>query len=220
MKLIDKLPYFYEECPITNSIQNGLGSETDNLYSKVDGTTNQLYVSSATWGLELWEKFAGINKTSGSIDDRRAKVISKLKAKGTTTLEVMEAICKTYVNNVNVIEVAREYKILLELIENSEGDLPKEYNLIDMNEAIWEVKPCHLLHELNIGQARVLNIVTDYDNTSFKYHPCNTLYAGELQPNTYYKDSQLEILGATTKPSDLNSAMLGVATLGLAILGV
>ena len=28
MKLIDKLPYFYEECPKTNTIQDGLGSET------------------------------------------------------------------------------------------------------------------------------------------------------------------------------------------------
>ena len=90
MKLIDKLPYFYEECPKTNTIQDGLSAETNNLYSKVEGTTNQLYVNTATWALCEWEKFAGVKKTSGSIEQRRARVIAKLKAKGTTTLEVLE----------------------------------------------------------------------------------------------------------------------------------
>ena len=91
MKLIDKLPYFYEECPKTNTIQEGLQSEAEVLYRKVDNTVNQLYVSSATWGLDLWEKFAGIKKKANTIDERRSKVIAKLTAKGTTTLEVIEA---------------------------------------------------------------------------------------------------------------------------------
>ena len=68
MKLIDKLPYFYEECPKANTIQEGLGSETETLYSKVRATTDQLYVNTATWGLVEWEKFAGVKNTCGTID--------------------------------------------------------------------------------------------------------------------------------------------------------
>ena len=74
MKLIDKLPYFYEECPKVNSIQEGLQSEADILYRKVDNTRNQLYVSSATWGLDLWEKFAGIKKKA-KCDNRKSVIV-------------------------------------------------------------------------------------------------------------------------------------------------
>ena len=220
MKLIDKLPHFYEDCPNTQTIQNGLGSETDNLYSKVNDTTNQLYVNSATWGLELWEKFAGVKNTKGNIEERRARVLSKLKAKGTTTLEVMESICKSYVDNVSAEEVFNEYTILLKLIEKSEGDIGKEYNITDMDSSIKEVKPAHLAHKLNIGQSRKLNIHTNYKDISFKYHPCNTLYAGEYQSNTYYKDNQLSILKPSLEVDFMNSSLLGVATLGVAVLGV
>ena len=96
MKLINKLPPFYEDCPKTNTIQDGLSSEINNLYSKVNSTIDQLYVNSATWALGEWEKFADIKKTDGTIEQRRSRVASKLKAKGTTTLEVMKSLWKSY----------------------------------------------------------------------------------------------------------------------------
>lgn len=218
MKLIDKLPYFYEECPKVNSIQEGLQSEADILYRKVDNTRNQLYVSSATWGLDLWEKFAGIKKKANTIEERRSRVIAKLTAKGTTTLEVIKAIAKAYAEDVKVIEYAREYKILLEFIETKEFDLPKEYRLSDIDDAIWEVKPAHLDHNLSICNSRKLNIQTKYEDCKFKFHPCNTLYAGELQANTYYKDSQLAIINPMFKNDDLVEPMVDFAMVDASIL--
>ena len=146
MKLIDKLPYFYEECPKTNTIQDGLGSEVKTLYSKVEGTVNQLYINTTTWALGEWEKFAGIKKTDGTVEQRRARVSAKLRAKGTTTLEVITALCKSYVEDVKITELFNEYAILLELIINSDNEIPKDYNLVSIDEAIWEVKPAHLNH--------------------------------------------------------------------------
>lgn len=194
MKLIDKLPSFYEECPTTNTIQEGLQSETDNLYRKVGATIDQLYISSSTWALNEWEKFAGIKKTDGNFEQRRARVAAKLKAKGTTTLEVMSSLCKSYVDDVKVIELFNEYTILLELISNSDSFLPKEYNLSDINTSVWEVKPAHLAHEFDFVNSRKLNIKTAYEDAKFRYIPCNAIYAGELQPNTYFKDSELSVL--------------------------
>ena len=194
MTLIDKLPYFYGECPKTNTIQDGLGSEAYNLHSKVEGTINQLHINSSTWALGEWEKFAGIKKTDGTIEQRRARVASKLKAKGTTTLEVMKSLCKSYSEDIRVTEIFNEYKILLELIATKENDIPKTYNFSDMNEAIWEIKPAHLAHEIDINNSRKLNIKTNYEDVKFKYIPCNTIYAGQTQPNTYVKDSELNYL--------------------------
>ena len=220
MKLIDKLPFFYEECPKTNTIQDGLSFEIDNLYSKVDSTIDQLYVNSATWALSEWEKFADIKKTEGTIEQRRARVASKLKAKGTTTLEVMKSLCKSYVEDIRVTEIYNEYKILLELITTKESDIPKTYNFSDMNEAIWEIKPAHLNHEMDINNSRKLNIKTNYEDVKFKYIPCNCAYAGEFQPNTYNKDSELINLKPSVENDFINTSIVGVALVGVATLGV
>ena len=220
MKLIDKLPFFYEECPKTNTIQDGLSSEINNLYSKVEGTIDQLYVNSATWALNEWEKFADIKKTEGTIEQRRARVASKLKAKGTTTLEVMKSLCKSYSEDIRVTEIYNEYKILLELIATKENDIPKTYNFADMNEAIWEIKPAHLAHEVDINNSRKLNIKTNYEDVKFKYIPCNCAYAGEFQPNTYNKDSELINLKPSVENDFMNTSIVGVAIVGVATLGV
>ena len=220
MKLIDKLPFFYEECPKTNTIQDGLSSEINNLYSKVDSTIDQLYVNSATWALSEWEKFADIKKTEGTIEQRRARVASKLKAKGTTTLEVMKSLCKSYSEDIRVTEIYNEYKILLELITTKESDIPKTYNFADMNEAIWEIKPAHLAHEVDINNSRKLNIKTNYEDVKFKYIPCNCAYAGEFQPNTYNKDSELINLKPSVENDFMNTSIVGVAIVGVATLGV
>lgn len=191
MKLIDKLPYFYEECEKTNTMQEGLSSETNNLYAKVEETVNQLYINSTTWALGEWEKFAGIKKTDGSIEQRRSKVSAKLKAKGTTTLDVMTSLCKSYADKVQVTEIFNEYSILLDLIIEKESHIPMSYDFVSMDEAVWEIKPAHLNHSFNMNNTRRINIKAEYDDIKFKYFPCNTLYAGELQANTYMKEKEL-----------------------------
>ena len=194
MKLIDKLPYFYEECPKVNTIQEGLGSETETLYSKVRATTDQLYVNTATWGLVEWEKFAGVKNTSGTIDQRRIRVVNKLKAKGTTTLEVFTNICNMYADNVKVEEIYHEYALMISLVEEKDSFNPVEYRLAEMNEAIWEVKPAHLNHYFNFTQARKLGVKTKYEDLTIKYIPCNACYAGQYQPNTYNREKELHNL--------------------------
>ena len=197
MRLIDKVPYFYGECPKTNTIQEGLGAEPNNLYSKVEGTTNQLYVSSSTWALGEWEKFAGVKKTDGSIEQRRARVIAKLKAKGTTTLEVLEAVCNIYANKVKIKEIYNEYALMISLAEETDSFNPIEYRLNDMNEAIWEIKPAHLNHHFSFSQSRKLGVQTNYEDITIKYIPCNACYAGQFQPNTYNREKELHNLGSS-----------------------
>ena len=220
MKLIDKLPYFYEECPKTNTMQDGLGIEVDNLYSKVEGTINQLYINSSTWALGEWEKFAGVKKTDGTIEERRLRVASKLKAKSTTTLNVMTSLCKSYVDDAKVVEIFNEYVILLELIVKSDNDIPKEFNITSIDRDIWEVKPAHLEHRININNSRKLNIKTNYEGVNFRYIPCNAIYAGQTQPNTYIKDSELTIITPIKEEENKNSCVLGNAIIGIATLGI
>ena len=133
-------------------------------------------------------------KTDGTIEQRRAKVSAKLKAKGTTTLEVITYLCKTFADEAKVIELYNEYAIILELIILKDEILPKTYNFVGMNEAIWEIKPAHLAHRFNVNNSRKLSIKTFCEDYKFKYIPCNSIYAGELQPNTYFKESEILVL--------------------------
>ena len=220
MKLINKLPDFYGECPKTNTIQDSLSSEINNLYSKVNSTIDQLHINSSTWALGEWEKFAGIKKIDGTIEQRRSRVASKLKAKGTTTLEVMTSLCKSYTDDAKVIEIFNEYTILLELIVKSDDDIPKEFNISSIDRDIWEVKPAHLVHKININNDRKLTIKTNYEDVKFKYIPCNCAYAGEFQPNTYNKDSELINLNASIKTDFNDTSVVGVAIVGFATLGI
>ena len=98
--------------------------------------------------------------------------------------------------------------------------IPNIYNFTDMNRAIWEVKPAHLAHEVNLNNSRKLNIKTKYEDAKFKYIPCNTIYAVQLQPNTYIKDSELLNLNYVINSEVVNSSRLVVAVLGNAILGI
>jgi hypothetical protein len=103
----------------------------------------------------------------------------------------MKSLCKSYADDVRVTEIFNEYKILLELIVNKDEEIPKAYNFSDMNEAIWEIKPAHLNHSLDVNNGRKISIKADYNDIKFRYFPCNTLYAGELQANTYTNEKEL-----------------------------
>ena len=127
----------------------------------------------------------------------------------------MKSLCKSYAEDIRVTEIYNEYKILLELITTKENDIPKTYNFSDMNEAIWEIKPAHLNHETEINNNRKLNIKTNYEDVKFKYIPCNCAYAGEFQPNTYNKDSELINLKPSVENDFMNTSIVGVATLGV-----
>ena len=194
MKLIDKLPSFYEECPNVNSIQKGLDIEVSALNLMIENTVDQLYINSATWALDMWEKFVDIKNPEGTVEQRRSSVSAKLKAKGTTTLDVITSLCKSYIDDVKVTELFNEYTILLELISSSESFMVKDYNFADINKSVWEVKPAHLAHKFDFVNSRKLNIKTTYEDVKFRYIPCNAIYAGELQANTYFYDNELSVL--------------------------
>ena len=63
----------------------------------------------------------------------------------------LKNLCKSYDEDVKVTELFNEYSILLELIIKKNNEIPIEYNLNSMDEAIWEIKPAHLNHSLNIN---------------------------------------------------------------------
>ena len=102
---------------------------------------NQFSVNTCTWGLVLWEKFIGIlSDSSKSLEERKARVLAKIRGQGTTTIEAIKNICNAYADNTEVVEHTSEYwfELLLESYNGFLTDIESLYN------TITEVKPAHL----------------------------------------------------------------------------
>ncbi|CAI3228467.1 putative phage tail protein [Clostridium neonatale] len=102
---------------------------------------NQFSVNTCTWGIVLWEKFIGIlSDSSKSLEERKARVLAKIRGQGTTTIEAIKNICNAYADNTEVVEHTSEYwfELLLESYNGFFTDIESLYN------TITEVKPAHL----------------------------------------------------------------------------
>ena len=90
MDLIDKLPYFYDN-GYTRPIIEAEQKERDILVEEIEDVLRQMYVLTATWGLDYWENMLylprGIGKT---YEERRSIILTKMRGSKTTTIEVVE----------------------------------------------------------------------------------------------------------------------------------
>ena len=142
MSLINKLPSFYDN-DICKPIQNALNIEADSINSSVEDTLNQFFVSSATYGLDNWEKMLGISKNNFDIQTRRENIKAKMRSRGTTSIEVIKNICEAYSNGiVEIIVNHSDYSFVIDFV-GSIG-VPKAF--AELDKTINEIKPCHLAH--------------------------------------------------------------------------
>ena len=142
MDLINKLPYFYKN-KITKSIQDGLSVEYNSVSEEISNTLTQLFVDSATYGLDSWEKMLGISKNNFDYQTRRENIKAKMRSRGTTTLSVIKNICEAYsYGEVDIVVDHANYSFEVHFI-GSIG-VPKAF--AELDKTVNDIKPCHLAH--------------------------------------------------------------------------
>ncbi|MDB3582125.1 hypothetical protein C4238_03625 [Clostridioides difficile] len=187
MKLIDKLPSFYNN-DITRKIQDAYDIELETLRETYDDTFDQFFVDTATWGLDYWENILSIkNRFDLSIEDRRSNIKAKMRGKGTTTIEVIKAISEAYTKtNVNVEVFSNLFSFTLSFITNN-----CSYNtILELDKKIEEIKPAHLEHKFemilfnqnNMFAGSTMN--TGETVTIYPYSPTDITSFGELTITT------------------------------------
>ena len=103
MDLINKLPYFYNN-GYTKPIIDAEQIERDILVEEIADVLKQMYVSTATWGLDYWEEMLCLPKNTGkTYDDRRSIIYARMRATRTTTVEVVKQLADAFFNSENVI---------------------------------------------------------------------------------------------------------------------
>lgn len=137
------IPAYLVEAQSYKVILEAEGSELDNIETNLADVLQQLYVETATEeGLTRWEEFVGLSSYAGKpLDQRRSRIISKLRGMGTVTVQLIQNVAESYVyGHVAVTEHPETYSFTIKFVD----DLGVPPNLQDLKDAIEEIKPTHL----------------------------------------------------------------------------
>lgn len=136
-------PDYYKDSNVMENVNNANAIELNLINDKLIDTTNQVFIETATFCLERWEKEFGIkvNKSSTSIE-RRNRIIAKLRGQGTSTVQTIKQVAKSFIDDreVDVIEHNEDYYFEIDLKSNN--GFPYELN--GLYDSIEEIKPAHL----------------------------------------------------------------------------
>ncbi|EKX89266.1 Uncharacterized protein conserved in bacteria (DUF2313) [Peptostreptococcus anaerobius] len=111
----------------------------------IDNLIREFFIDTATFSLDTWAKFAGIEDNPLlDLDIRRSNIKAALKAKETTTVEVIKNIAESYSNGTcEVIEDYANYKFAVKFT----GTVGVPSRIDEIRKIIDKVKPAHLAYD-------------------------------------------------------------------------
>ncbi len=203
MQLKNYVPSFISGDKILSKVYEEQQKQIDSTNADIQDLINQCFVETATWGLDTWEKELGIqNNINYSCAIRRSRILAKLKGQGTTTIEAIKNICKSFVEDVEVIEHNDKYYFEIDLLSHSGFSNGFE----TLYSSVEEVKPSHLgvnyklvaitQNDFYIGGVNLMGeIITTYpwtpteiENNTDIFVPMTAAYAGVETITTYPKE--------------------------------
>lgn len=140
--LLRHMPLYYRKSNVLRDIFNAISPELELFDKKIENTLFQFYISKADTALSRYENEYGIKvEELKKIEYRRNVIISKLRGLGTTTIEAIKNISRTYTNGeVDVIEDFENGHFTI-FFKSILGIPP---NIDDLYNSIHQIKPAHL----------------------------------------------------------------------------
>lgn len=143
-EMFSYMPAYYEKSRIIRSDLNAKGIELDELYKALNETLDQLFVRTATWGLDRWEAELGIpTDLTKSLEQRRAVVESKLQGTGKFSGQLVRNVMDSFMADGEIVFSPEEYRFRISFNER----IP--INLKDFKTIIEDVKPAHLAFHMD-----------------------------------------------------------------------
>lgn len=111
----------------------------------IDNLIREFFIDTATFSLDTWAKFAGIEDNPLlDLDIRRSNIKAALKSKEVTTVEVIKSIAESYSNGTcEVIEDYANYNFTVKFT----GTVGVPSRIDEIRKIIDKVKPAHLDHD-------------------------------------------------------------------------
>lgn len=144
--LLKYLPSYYGKSKVFSSLLKVYENELEENNNAISDLQDQMFIDTATWGLEAWEKELNIpTDFSKPYDERREFIKSKLRGTGTCTIEMIKNTAKAYTNaEIEVIENNANYSFVVKFV--SVRGIPK--NVQTFKSTIDAIKPAHMTYSL------------------------------------------------------------------------
>ena len=144
--LVFRLPRYYQDSPQVSELERVLGEQAGALRVSESDTLAQLWVDTATWGLDLWEQAWGIRADPAQTDQaRRERILAKVKSSGVPTLEVLRGVAQSFSPYpVELEEENGQYRFIIRYL----GTAGEVADMAGLAAAINEIKPAHLVWEV------------------------------------------------------------------------
>jgi uncharacterized protein YmfQ (DUF2313 family) len=144
INLMELLPDYYQGVREAEELQTILGYKVGDVKQKTQGLLDQCFISTATQGLDRWEKIFGIQTDmSKSYERRREILLAKLRGTGTTTKEMVKNVSIAFSGGeVAIQEYPAEYRFVVQFI----GIKGVPQNMAGLIAALDEIKPAHLAY--------------------------------------------------------------------------
>lgn len=141
--LLRYLPEYYRMPEGTMAVlQKTAASEVGKLLYRMDDLENQLFIGTATWGLNRWEEELGLTTDASKPEARRRKqILAKRQGSGTVTPQMLRETAEAFSGGeAAVIEYQEEYRFVVHFI----GFLGIPPNLADFKTLLQQLTPAHI----------------------------------------------------------------------------
>lgn len=140
-ELLDSLPPYYQESPEANAIMRGNASEFERKRAEAQDLLDQMFVSTATWGLEYWDRVLDLPLAPRmTLKGRRNRILAKINGASTASIANLENIVNAHLTKrtAKIVEVNHEYRFVVEIEANESA------GFLEIAKDLNEVKPAHL----------------------------------------------------------------------------
>lgn len=137
------VPGYHLACAQSRALIETLADASLEAKAALYDVMDQLFVETATWGLDLWEQQVGIETDRGlSHESRRGAIKQKLVASGQTTSEMVRQLAETITGYEARVHINQDYSFSLEFLgEKTElADIDVE----ELRSVVEQIKPAHL----------------------------------------------------------------------------
>lgn len=115
--ILQYLPAFLAHSQQFQATNDADSKEHDTIRTDLQDVLDQLYVNTATWGLDRWEELVGLpTDKNKDIVRRRAAVLNKLQPASSVTEKFLKEIVNTYIANrsCSVKSIPEDYSVEIE----------------------------------------------------------------------------------------------------------
>ena len=136
------LPNFYEKSTVVQSVMNSIGNEAEACAGMAGKLFYELHAATAERYVDLWEQSVGIPvNTDLTVEERRSRVLARLRQIDATTPERIAAIARSYSRgDVEIVENFSEYIVTIRFVNR----IGKPDNMSGLIEQLNQIMPAHL----------------------------------------------------------------------------